>query len=396
MTVKAFITDLDGTLLTNTDTIVPGYATALIQIQKLGLKIVVVSNLPHRTIDNKLTILPINPDLVLTREDVGISKGSPRWIDRICNEFHLEKNEVVYIGDSDHDMQTAVNSKIIYFNAEWSKPGYRYGIPISSPDILPMILKLFFMKEHLWYWSVDSSDLREQPVIARALIKGRDIGVGNFKSSLINWAKYGIDSKVASITLSEFLLYLLLGTLYLDGIYSEIDTVAVIPGHSGGHNPLMEKSLNRMAMLFRETFNPSLLLRHTAARKSAFARRAGNSLTFQDQVITMCLSCDLKKQSKMIDGKTILIIDDFITEGFSTEWARNLLYNAGAEKVISVAIGAFHNSIEVQSIAKGLKWDSYNPVNIDDKYLSSNNVFATTNANALNIIMDSYRELSEM
>lgn len=394
MTIKAFITDLDGTLLTNTNTVVAGYETALTELQQLGLKIVIVSNLPHRKIDSRLDVLPINPDLVLTKEDVGISKGSPLWIDRICTDFHIKENEVVYIGDSDHDMQTAVNSKIIYFNAEWSNPDYKYGIPIISPDILPMILKHFFIKEHLWYWSIDSSDLRKQPVIDRALIQGRDIGVGNFKNSLLRWAKDGIDSKIDSITLSEFLLYLLLGNLYLDGMYSEIDTVAVIPGHQGGHNPLMEKSLNRMAMLFRDTFNPNLLHRHTKAKKSAFARKAGDPLTFRDQVITMCLSCDLKNRSKMIDGKTILMIDDFITEGFSTEWARNLLYNAGARKVISVTIGAFHDAIEVQSITKGFKWNSYSPIDIDDKYISSKDVFATKNTHALTTIVNSYKELT--
>ena len=84
MTIKAFITDLDGTLLTNTNTVVSGYETALTELQQLGLKIVIVSNLPHRKIDSRLDVLHINPYLVLTKEDVGIPKGSPLWIDRIC------------------------------------------------------------------------------------------------------------------------------------------------------------------------------------------------------------------------------------------------------------------------------------------------------------------------
>jgi len=393
MSVKAFITDLDGTLFADAYSLVAGYDKALTQLQQLGLKIVIFSNLSHRIVDRRMKLLPITPDLVLTREDVGIPKGSPLWINKVCTDLKLDKNEVVYIGDRDHDMQTAVNSKIIYLNAEWSNPGYKYGIPVSSPGILPAILKHFFLKKHLWYWNVDTSDLRGNPVISRALIQDRDIGVNNFRDNLLRWSKQGIDSQVGSVTMSEFMIYLLLGSLYLDGMYSEIDTVAIIPGHAGGHNPLMGKNLHRMARLFRDTFLPNLLHRHTIARKSAYVRYAGESPTFRDQVLTMCLDCDPKDRGKMIEGKIILVTDDFVTQGFSTEWARNLLYNAGAKEVISVTIGAFHDAIEVQSIAKEFRWDSFNPVDIDDKYIVSKEVLAIKNPKALETIVDSYKEL---
>ena len=394
MTVKAFITDLDGTLLVDANTLVPGYDNALVKLQKMGLNIVVFSNHSHRIVDRRIGLLPFPPDLLLTQEDVGIPKGSPRWIEEVCKNFQLKRKEIVYIGDRDHDMQTAVNSKIIYLNAEWSNPGYKYGIPVSSPDILPTILEHFFLREHLWYWSVDSSDSRGNPVVSRALIKGRDIGVGNFKNDLLRWAKHGIDSQVDTVTFSEFILYLLLGSLYLDGTYSEIDTVVVIPGHAGGHNPLMEKSLSRIARLFRDVFLPDLLHRHTSAPKLAYARYQGEPSTFRDQVLTMCLDCDSKDRSRVIEGKNILVVDDFVTQGFSTEWARNLLYNAGAKRVISVTIGAFHDAIEVQSIAKKVQWDSFKPVDIDDKYIVSKDVFATKNPKALESIIDTYKVLS--
>jgi hypothetical protein len=171
---------------------------------------------------------------------VGIPKGSPRWIDAVCSQFKLNKNEVIYIGDSDHDMQTAVNSKIVYLNAEWSNPGYKYGIPVNSPELLPLIVKHFFLKKDLWYWSVDTNDEQGNVIDARALIQGRDIGISGFKSKLLNWSKHGIDSQIDSFNMSEFIIYHLLGSLYLDGIYSEVDTFAVAPGHAGGYNPLME------------------------------------------------------------------------------------------------------------------------------------------------------------
>lgn len=392
MTVKAFITDLDGTLFLNATTLVPGYDVALNTLHGMGLKIVIFSNRPHRIVDKRTALLPFPADLVITQEDIGIPKGSPRWIDAVCSKFQLNRNELIYIGDSEHDMQTAVNAKIIYFNAEWSNPKYKYGLPLRSPSLLPIIIKYFFMKQHFWYWAVDSKDSRGNPVCARALIKKRDIGVGSFKDDLLNWAKYERDCVLGSLTMSEFVFYHLLGSLYLDGTYSLIDTVAIIPGHTGGHNQLIQNSMERIARLFRETFLPSLLRRHKEAKKSSYTRVSGDSPGFQNQISTMCLDCEPRLRNRVIENKIILVMDDFITEGFNTEWARNLLFNAGAKGVISVAIGAFHNFIEVHSIDKSQKWDSFKPVEIDDQYIKTNYVTAKENPGTLEEIADSYKE----
>lgn len=392
MTVKALISDLDGTLLQDDGSIVEGYD--LEALKALNLKIVIFSNHPRHTVENKVKLLPIPPDLVLTRADVKKSKGSPEWVSLTCSELGLNRNELIYLGDSELDMLTAVNSRIIYFNAEWSNPGYKYGLPLSSPALLPVIIKNFFLKEHLWYWTVDAKDPRGNPVCARALIKKRDIGVGSFKDDLLIWTKYERDCTLGSLTMSEFVFYHLLGSLYLDGTYSSIDTVALIPGHAGNLNQLIQNSMERITRLFRETFLPSLLHRYKTAKKSSFTRVSGESPGFQNQISTMCLDCAPKVKSKAIENKTILVMDDFITEGFTTEWARNLLFNAGAKNVISVAIGAFHDGIEVQSIDKSLKWDSFSPVGIDDKYIKSNYISAKENPKALEVITDSYKEIA--
>jgi len=180
------------------------------------------------------------------------------------------------------------------------------------------------------------------------------------------------------------------------GIYSEIDTFTIAPGHAGGYNSLMEKSFHRLARLFRDTFAPSLLYRHKAARKSAYMRYAGESPTLQDQITTMCLNCEPKDRAKTIIDKTILVVDDFITQGFTTEWARHLLLNAGAKQVITVAIGAFHDAIEVQSFTGDMKWDSFRPVNIEDKYIRSRDVPAIKNQRVIETIVKSYEELTNM
>ncbi len=394
MSVKAFITDLHGTLLNNDGSIVSGFDTALAQLHDMGLKIVVFSNQPHSLVDTAIGVLPITPDLVLTKQDTGIAKGSPLWIDRVCSIFNIRRNDTVYIGDSNHDMYMAANAGIVYLNAEWATPNYPYGIPISNPVMLAPFVKHFLMKSPLWYWLIDSYDRRGNRVISRALIRHRDIGIGNFKSQLKAWIKDNNDCQLGMFSMSEFITYHLLGSLYLDGTYSTIDSWCIVPGHAGGHNPSFDDSLQRISRLFKDKFIPNLLHRHTAAPKLAYRRFKGEPVCFREQVSTICLDCQTQEQKKLVEGKTILVIDDFVTSGLTTEWARNLLYNAGAEQVISVAIGAFHTSIESHTVSPEIQWDSYKPIDIEPTYLEQRNLPATLNLLAIEPIKQSYIELT--
>ena len=393
MAIKAFVTDLDGTLLLSNGSPVPGYDEILTQLKAYGLRIVVFSNKPRGEVLSKLKALSTDIDLVLTKEDVGKSKGSPVWIDTVCNYFKFKNNDLIYLGDSLYDMLTAVSSKVVYLNAEWSQPGYKYGIPITSPGALHLILKHFFLKTDLWYWSIDTKDAQGKDVVKRALIHGRDIGFPAFKNALINWVKNGTDSKVGMLTIGEFMFYHLLGSIYLEGIFTDVDTVALAPVHAGGINPSIEDSLIRIARLFRDNFIQTLLKRHTEAKKSAFSRVAGQSPGFQNQITTVHVECEPEKRAKIIEGKTILVVDDFITEGFTTEWTKHLLLNAGANKVISVSFGAFHDSIFVQSISDKIKWDSFSPVKINEKFLSYTDEPADLNSKAIDTMTSSYIEL---
>lgn len=390
MSIKALISDLDGTLISPDGNLVPGCAEALTEIKRLGLHLVVISNSSHRIVDNKVGLLPYAPDLVLTPSDIGIRKGSPRWLDAVCGFFKIERNETVLMGDGQFDMFTAANSKVIFFNAEWSNPGYKYGIPVRTPAMLSPLIENFLMKKDLWYWEVNDFDDNGNEIVAKALIGKRDIGIPGFKTNLFDFTKRGIDRDIGFISMSEFIIYHLLGSLYLGGTYSQIDTLVIAPGHTGGHNIIMDQSMHRFARLFKDNFGPDILHRHTASKKLAFARAAGRVTTFQDQIQTVCLNCDAKTAKKMIVNKTILVVDDFITQGFTTDWARHLFLNAGATKVMTITVGAFHDALDIQTITGEGKWDSFKPVSINEKYISSKEISATFNQKAVEEIVNSY------
>src|SRR5207245_1292569 len=121
-------------------------------LKALGLRIAVASNTPDG--ESRMKKTGIVPDLVLTRKFIGIAKGSPLWVQKAVQQFGIADNEVVWLGDSDGDMRSAVNGRVVYFNAGWSKPDYQYGISVKSPATFTFILRECFTKALNWYWTL--------------------------------------------------------------------------------------------------------------------------------------------------------------------------------------------------------------------------------------------------
>jgi hypoxanthine phosphoribosyltransferase len=85
-------------------------------------------------------------------------------------------------------------------------------------------------------------------------------------------------------------------------------------------------------LLFRaEQGIDTSLERVKARRESRIAR-----VTFANQTDTVHVA-----YRGSLAGRTVVVFDDFTTTGRSLEWARNLLYAAGAERVVLVTIGKY-------------------------------------------------------
>jgi hypothetical protein len=93
---------------------------------------------------------------------------------------------------------------------------------------------------------------------------------------------------------------------------------------------------------FRKKYLPDLLVRHSTATKSQTARIRGLPLDHKNQLNTIKLtrlplkgdSADRYKAPPLTAGKTVLVVDDFCTEGFSLEAARNFIQQAGARAIV--------------------------------------------------------------
>ena len=101
-------------ICTNTTRPYNGIVRTLNTLKRLGIKLAVLSNKPERD-----TISVINRyfdkdlfDVVYGARDGVALKPSPEPVYEVLKLLNLEKDEVIYVGDSDIDCKTAINSGI--------------------------------------------------------------------------------------------------------------------------------------------------------------------------------------------------------------------------------------------------------------------------------------------
>jgi hypothetical protein len=327
-----------------------------VELRESGLALAVASGRIEPALP-KLHSAGLEAELVLNRNDVGVPKGSSKWVERICTEFGIQPNELLWLGDTDLDMRSAVNGRLIYFNARWSSPDYRYGIQIPTPRAFSLVVRECFLKPRDWYWQLDVLDNNGNEVVVRALIDGRGAGIRAFKDGLIEFLHSDRNPKVGLFSVREFTLLHVLGSLYSEGLYREADTWTIYPSRRGGPNAALAPVVTSIARLsHRQQFFPTLIDRHTPSLDTSLARVNRTEVRFDTQTDTVRLAPDHQRQ---ISGKTVVVVDDFTTDGFSFEWARNELYRAGAKKVICVCIGKYPKPHHVMTPVEGYTWDPF-------------------------------------
>jgi hypothetical protein len=132
--------------------------------------------------------------------------------------------------------------------------------------------------------------------------------------------------------------------IHLSGIGAEVTFVAPYPGHSTVSNK--SKLMGAVAVVsgsLRAQFVYDLIERHTDAQKSQTLRVSGGVPVIENQLNSIRLNPSATKpgpkQEKYrnppnIKGKTVLVVDDICTQGFSLEAARAFLEAAGANVIL--------------------------------------------------------------
>lgn len=360
MGIKAVFFDLDGTLLNASGKPVPGVVEMIQELAMLGLRWVAASNKSNAYIQRRLLGAGLNPDLVLSRENVGASKPSPEFCYQAAARLGISKNEMIYVGDDNlTDAICAINAAVLYANARWSNAHPNYGVNLATPNDVVRFVRAFFVRDPVWYWELDATDKLGWPIDIRSVLPGAKDWDQTIGSATFEVLKRDQEVEFPKIKFSRFLLLYLLATIYLDELHDEVNTWCMIPPSGGqAHRKLLADFVQNSTKLFKANFVGDLLVRHRPAKKAAYARSSGEDPGFLNQANTLHLN---QARKKAVEGKHVLVIDDFCTRGHSFECARHLLLRGGATKVTCVSVGRYGTRYEVQVARDGLQWDPWNP-----------------------------------
>ncbi|MDQ6766009.1 MAG: HAD family hydrolase, partial [Verrucomicrobiota bacterium] len=344
MAIEAIVFDVSGTLLTDDGTAQPGVEQMLDELRGLGLIVIAASNDPVEWKLHQAGLLG-SIDHVVERSDVGIAKRSPRWVTKFVELTNLQPHQMFYIGDSDNDMITASWGPMIYAHAVWSSDPGPYGLHALTPQWVVNVITYIFRKRHPWYWTLDATDGLGRPVRAMTLIDADGAGSPRARQRLLWLLKDNIDSKInpTPMTLREFVMLQMLSSVYHENLFGGADYWTTYPGHDGAPNSVMGDFLDIAAKLSRNKYKNDLLFRHTPAMKSKQARDLRGPVgALRNQLETVNVGAQYRKK---LANKRVILLDNFLTMGYSTESGRTLLLNAGASEVVVACVGKYGQRI---------------------------------------------------
>jgi hypothetical protein len=279
------------------------------------------------------------------RADNGDVPGKPQKaaVDYVLAQKGWDATEVLYLGASENDMRTAVNGGLLFLRATWWANKSDYGFEFDTPKDVARFVDTFCLREHFWCHQIKDDNFEFYSLAPYSTYKPE-------------YTLYSADARAAAkhgLGHPDFWVGALVTSLYFTGIHRRIDYIAVYPGHEAGSgNAIMDEPISVYGKCFRKAYIPDLIVRHTTALKSQTARNKGEFLDHLNQLNTIHLcktpargAGKVYKRSPLGKGKTVLLLDDICTNGYSIESARAYIEQTGAKVIMATWLKTINTDI---------------------------------------------------
>ena len=270
------------------------------------------------------------PWFVANRDDFP-RKPQAASIQHILNKMGWDPAETIYVGNTLDDMRTAVNGGVLFLNATWYGKTVDYGFEFATPKDVAKFVDVFCLRDHLWHFAIN--DGVEFYALAPYSTYIPEFSV--YSSDAKDAAKFGAGHP-------DFWTKYLISTIYFSELHKRTDYIAPYPGHNAGSTfNIVEEPMLIFTKCFRQTYLRDLVIRHTTSPKSSYTRNVGGPLSHFTQLSTILLNPhplrgtgDRRyKNPPLFAGKTVLLVDDICTQGFSLEAARVFIAQTGANAI---------------------------------------------------------------
>lgn len=247
-------------------------------------------------------------------------------------------NTTVVIGSSDADLHLAANFKLLLINPGWSdikeeKP-VKYGVTIDDPKKIVQMVDIIANQQH-WFFYLSIDEKTDLYALTSA---NNNSATSEEESVIIDGFRDFLKNGNRDTYYEALFFHFISGVMKSDDL-RKIDIWGIMPSSGLTLNSDMLEIKERCRYLTNKGLTEPLFIRHTQVQKSHY--------TSFDERIAIGSSKHLKSINlnpfyrKKLRGKTVCILDDYVTNGTSFEALRNLLLNAGVARIIFVAIGRF-------------------------------------------------------
>ncbi|MEU5234005.1 HAD family hydrolase [Streptomyces anulatus] len=291
------------------------------------------------------------PALHLCRDDIPgqPGRGGPAWLLTVADRLKLRANQLVIVGTSELDWRTGINAGVVHIFARWANHvrNGRGMITLSAdqPTGVGELLEHFFLDEPRWAFSHDdaarSFKIRSllPPNVRFPQAAGRTFELQDVFTR-------GHIITVGTQDARDTLMLRLLSSAYLDGTLPHRSLFCVYPSSSPGQvSQQLAGFLTNAKVMVGSYYREDLLERtdqapDTSLERVRRSRGQGGTADISIGAQARTVRINPKYRGKL-KGKTVVVFDDFTTEGKSIEWARTLLTSANVDQVIALTIGKY-------------------------------------------------------
>lgn len=313
--------------------------------------------------------------LVAQRDVAGRkNRGSPLWIDAAAERLSLERHEFLYVGCTNRDWRSAINAGVFYCHAGWhgARPSDVTCLTIEAPESLLLLVDHFLLQQPRWSFRLDDAEhgLTLRSLLPAAATLPRTDPAGSFR--LQDVFTYERDVRVGPWSARDLLGLHVLASCYVEGLLSTNALFCVYPGSKPGTtSEQLESYVKPAASLVKGYYRNDLLVRAAQAPDTSLARWKASQTggTAPVSIATQAQTVHVGEGYRgRLDGRTVIVFDDFTTTGMSLEWARLLLLAAGAARVVLLTIGKYGTDYRRYSTIREARYYPFqlNDVQADD------------------------------
>ncbi|MCU4552458.1 HAD hydrolase-like protein [Acinetobacter nosocomialis] len=355
-------------------------------LAKQNIKVILHSNdrwemthLGNITIAQHLSNIVGEPIQYYNKRDYPALPSKPKRdsINYILQNENLEPNETIYVGCNINDWRASINSKILFIKANWliGNEEIPYGFSFDDIPALARFIDICCIKANITDLITYKDDGFEYHTLSPFSTYKPEFQA--YSASARSTAK-----KLTQDAEPDFWLMLLISKIYFSGLYNEIQAIIAFPGHKQGFgNAVMDEALDVFAKCFRLSYLHNALIRHTESIKSQHARIQGNAnaLGIYNHLNTLYLNpypikygANKALTTNPYRNKTILLIDDIATSGYSFDAAKLLLERAGCRRVICFSwLKTINKSLNISRERLPQHYDIHIPLtNVEQIYTS--------------------------